>query len=1045
MPVDAVRLIDMGGMMGTRTWAAASLATAGLLLIPLAAVSPAAADATCAQTVTWNGTVDNAWSTPGNWNPSGPPQPTDAVVVTPDPTVATQITGMAGTVCSLTVLGGNGAATRLALTGQVATAALHLGGFLGYATADTTAAPAQITVSGDAVLDPATDLALADDHANLRVGGALTIGDAVTIRSLQSGSAYPHMYVDGTLRLNPSTSNATGVTAAGVDVDVAASGIIDTRSTTLTITGPSFSQWTAGAAITDSGAGGGAVSIGNSAIVRIDNLTVNSPAMLSLTGSAILDGGSAGILRGTGTLQWLSGSVQGTLTLQQAKTWLTGGGSRFVRASPPSKLVNQSQFAMDDNGYLRADGDVENDATMVFRPGGSIMKLGSSSSVFRNAPGALLQVEGPGASTPAFPSDQVLVYGVTLRNEGTVDIPANERLYLVGAAGSQLVDGDVVSGNGSVQVGNGSSVSLLGTTTLATGASFLLDDQDDGTKALLVGGDATHPTGRLLGTLTDKGSTQASFRWNSGTILGNVAVTNLATFVLAPGSSSRRTLGDGNTPTTLTLTGPVLVSSTTVSMHPKSTLHLAGDTALSGGNVGFDAAGDQEDQTVVVDATGSLSAVADSASGSTPQPSSVVVEPPLTNHGTVAVDNSTLTAVHGYTQQAQPGAAASATLWTGVSNGGTFQSGASGALQPVTITDGGIGGVGTLAASAVSVDAGWVHPGYSSAPGTLTVNAPLTLSSKSDTRLVIWPPAPGTTTARCDVLNLTAPATLAGRLTTFTQPDASKWKPAYLTVLNGAVTTTSRTGGFGTVAWGGTPIGLGWRPLYSSNRVDLKLVDVAPPTPTRITVSAFTENPTGTVGYAATDLYAPAATGVASYDVRWRAGTPTTRFGAWHYPATWQHTTKTTKSISGIKPGSTYCYSIRARDHAGNQSAWTLPVCSARMYDDSAIAASSGWTRRTNAQGLYNGTYSLTSSYGATLSRRGTFRRVAVAAYQCPTCGVLYIYSGTHLLKKWSLKSSRTGMTSWISKLLTSRRATVRIKNVTSGRMVLIDAVGLAR
>lgn len=1031
--------------MSTRKRAAATVVTAGLLLIPLATVTPAAADTVCAQTVSWTGAAnDHLWATPGNWAPSGPPQSADAVVITPDPNVAMQITGMTGTVCSLTVAGGNGAATRLALTGQVATTALHLSGFLGYATADATAAPAQIAVSGDAVLDPATDLALTDDHANLRVGGALTVGDAVAIRSLQTGSAYPHLYVDGTLRLNPSTSNASGVTAAGVDVDLAAGGVIDTHSTTLTITGPSFSQWTAGAAITDSG-GGGTVSIGNSAIVRVDDLTVTSPATLGLTGSAILDGGSAGVLRGTGTLKWSSGSIQGTLTLQQAKTWLTGGGSRFVRASPPSKLVNQSQFAMDDNGYLRADGDVENDATMVFRPGGSIMKLGSSSTVFRNAPGAVLRVEAQDPSQPAFPSDQVLIYGAAIRNEGTIDIPANERLYLVGAAGSQLVDGGVVSGNGSIQVGNGSSVSLLGTTTLPGGASVLVDDQDDGSKAVLVGGDATHPTGALLGSLTDKGVTQSSFRWNSGTILGNVAVTKMATFVLAPGSSSHRVLGDGSAPTTLTLTGPALVSSTTVSMHPKSALHLAGDSALSGSNVGFDAAGDQEDQAVVVDAAGSLSVVADSASGSTPQPSSVIVEPPFTNHGTVAVDNSTLTAVHGYTQQAQAGVAVSASLWTGVSNGGTFQSGASGALQPVTIKDGGVGGVGTLAASAVSVDAGWVHPGYSSAPGTLTVNAPLTLTSKSDTRLVIWPPAPGTTTPRHDVLNVTAPLTLAGRLTTYTQTDASKWKPAYQTFIVGAVTAASRTGGFGTVAWGGTPAGLGWRPYYRTASVDLKLVDVAPPTPTRISVSAFTEQPTGTVAYAATDPYAPAATGVASYDVRWRVGTPTTKFGAWHYPKRWQHTAKTTMAVSGIQAGSTYCYSIRVRDRAGNQSAWTVPVCSSRMFDDAAIAASGTWARRSGAKGLYNGTYSLTSSYGATLSRRGTFRRVAVAAYQCPTCGTLYIYSGAHLLKKWSLKSSRSGMTSWISRLLTSRRATVRIKNVTSGRMVLVDAVGLAR
>jgi hypothetical protein len=1025
---------------------AAAMATVAATATVVAPV--AAAAVTCTRTVSWTGLAgDHLWSTGGNWNVNEVPQPGDAVVIAPDPNVATEILGLSGSVCGLSIAGGVDPSTRLAITGSISTGSAHLNGFIGYTAADPTAAPSEISVTGPADFSPGTDLTLADDHANLRIAGRLTVGDATTIRSGQTGSAYPHVFVDGALSLASPPATPQGVTVSGADVDLAAAGTLDTNGATLTVLGPSLSQWAAGATITDtSGGNGGSISLGNSSIVRVDDLTVRSPATLAMTGSAILDGGSAGVIEGTGTFKWLAGSVQGMLTLQQAKTWLTGGGSRFVRTSPPTKLVNKSLFTMDDNGYLRADGDIENDATMVFRPGGSVMKISTATSTFRNAVGGVVRVEAHDPSQPPFPSDRVLLWGVTLRNEGTLDIASGESLYAL-ATSAQLADGGVLSGAGSLQIGDSSTLTLAGNTSVPQSANVLLDDQGDGTKATIVGGDATHPVGTLTGTLTSSGATQASFRWNSGAVKGNVTLAKVASYVTAPDSASHRGLGDGTTPTSLTLGGPSLVSGASISMTPHSALHLAGSAVVSGTSAGMNSAGSQTDQGVTIDPTGSLSVVASSGSGNTPQPSAAVIEPTLVNHGTLLVDGSTLTLSQDYAQSLLPGASASAasSLWTGVSNGGTLQAGATGAPRAVTIAAGGLGGIGTVTAGAVNVDAGWLHPGYSTSPGTLTVNAPLSLTGKSDTRIVIWPPTTGTTAPRYDVLHLTAPATFAGRLTTFTQTEPTKWKPAYLSTLPAVITMPQRTGGFGTVAWGGTPTGLGWRPLYQPDRIDLKLVDVAPPTPTRVVVSAFTEYATGSVSYAAVDPDAPTHSGIASYDVRWRVGSSTKAFGAWRYPKAFQRTTKTRMAISGLSVGWTYCYSIRVRDRAGNQSAWTVPVCSSRMFDDADIAASSGWTRRTGVAGLYAKTYTSTKTYGAVMQRRGTFRRVAVAAYRCSGCGTIGIYSGSHLLKKWNLNAARSGMTSWISPLLTSRTATLRIRNLTAGRMVLVDAVGMAR
>lgn len=66
---------------------------------------------------------------------------------------------------------------------------------------------------------------------------------------------------------------------------------------------------------------------------------------------------------------------------------------------------------------------------------------------------------------------------------------------------------------------------------------------------------------------------------------------------------------------------------------------------------------------------------------------------------------------------------------------------------------------------------------------------------------------------------------------------------------------------------------------------------------------------------------------VASYDVRYKkAPKGTTSYGAWTYPASWQKTAAVSKSLS-ITTGQRVCLSVRARDSAGNASAWSSPRC----------------------------------------------------------------------------------------------------------------------
>ncbi|MFC8734473.1 hypothetical protein ACFT5B_18620 [Luteimicrobium sp. NPDC057192] len=90
-----------------------------------------------------------------------------------------------------------------------------------------------------------------------------------------------------------------------------------------------------------------------------------------------------------------------------------------------------------------------------------------------------------------------------------------------------------------------------------------------------------------------------------------------------------------------------------------------------------------------------------------------------------------------------------------------------------------------------------------------------------------------------------------------------------------------------------------------------------------------------TVSYSASD-----ATRVRNYDVRYKkAPKGSTTYGSWVYPAGWQGTTVWSPTIGAyaesitIATGQRVCFSVRARDVAGNVSAWSSSRCS---YADAA-------------------------------------------------------------------------------------------------------------
>lgn len=147
------------------------------------------------------------------------------------------------------------------------------------------------------------------------------------------------------------------------------------------------------------------------------------------------------------------------------------------------------------------------------------------------------------------------------------------------------------------------------------------------------------------------------------------------------------------------------------------------------------------------------------------------------------------------------------------------------------------------------------------------------------------------------------------------------------------------------------------------------------------------------------------------------------------------------------KPGNTYCFSVRVSDHAGNTSSASAEKCSAVPVDDVSLKGP-GWARQSGQVGYYRGTYSGSSTKGATLTRTGVqARRLALIATKCPGCGVVDVKLGGTLLNRVNLAASTTMKRQIIpvGTLPGVVAGTVTITVVTSGKPVLVDGLGVSR
>jgi hypothetical protein len=148
------------------------------------------------------------------------------------------------------------------------------------------------------------------------------------------------------------------------------------------------------------------------------------------------------------------------------------------------------------------------------------------------------------------------------------------------------------------------------------------------------------------------------------------------------------------------------------------------------------------------------------------------------------------------------------------------------------------------------------------------------------------------------------------------------------------------------------------------------------------------------------DEYTDAETDIGSTDVRYRVSVGGA-LSTWRYPADGQRRDPRTVgswSWSAIA-GQEVCLSSRARDRAGNVTAWSPAKCTVKTYDDSENSQwSPGWVQKVGNRTLWQyGGFLHTTKAGAVMSSADTRigRRVALEVKTCPTCGSVAVYIGS--------------------------------------------------
>ncbi|MFC9693441.1 hypothetical protein ACFTSF_33130 [Kribbella sp. NPDC056951] len=182
---------------------------------------------------------------------------------------------------------------------------------------------------------------------------------------------------------------------------------------------------------------------------------------------------------------------------------------------------------------------------------------------------------------------------------------------------------------------------------------------------------------------------------------------------------------------------------------------------------------------------------------------------------------------------------------------------------------------------------------------------------------------------------------------------------------------------------------------------------------------------------------------VSSYDVALRDAPVGRAAGPWQYPAGWQGMTSTSVTWTPV-PGVERCYMVRARDAAGNESAWSVPNCAMAPQDDRALTAAGTFTRTANST-AYKGTVTTLKSTGASLTKAGEAGvRVALVTFNGPGQGSVDVYHAGVKVGRVSLAATTAKQTITTLPVTPYRAGEIKLVAV-SASPVVIDGVAVLR
>jgi hypothetical protein len=158
-------------------------------------------------------------------------------------------------------------------------------------------------------------------------------------------------------------------------------------------------------------------------------------------------------------------------------------------------------------------------------------------------------------------------------------------------------------------------------------------------------------------------------------------------------------------------------------------------------------------------------------------------------------------------------------------------------------------------------------------------------------------------------------------------------------------------------------------------------------------------------------------------------------------------TTATSATFTGA-PGTTYCFSARAIDGAGNASPFGTEGCTNVPVDNPTFKHRGKWAKKTGA-GHYLNTFSRTKKKGAKLTLPGVqAKALSVIVTKCKSCGVIKVFFKGKLLKRINLRSKAAGRKKLrfvnLKTFTSVQTGTVRVRVVSKGKLVIIDGLGVS-